>query len=161
MVRHAATVRGCCRYRPRCPALARRGLRHRLVVILGLAVCAVLAGARSFTAIAEWAADADQATQDALGITGVVPCESTSGGRCSTWTLMPSMTRPAPGTKWSTETIYAITSLTAIQAGPAELADIARGHWLIEDRLHWVRSPGTGLAVASCGTDATRVSFSC
>ena len=37
----------------------------------------VLAGARSFTAIAEWAADADQATQDALGITGVVPCEST------------------------------------------------------------------------------------
>jgi hypothetical protein len=56
---------------------ARRGVRHRLVVILGLAVCAVLAGARSFTAIAEWAADADQATRDALGITGVVPCEST------------------------------------------------------------------------------------
>src|SRR5215469_13423188 len=57
---------------------ARRGVRHRLVVILGLAVCAVLAGAaRSFTAIAEWAADADQATQDALGITGVVPYEST------------------------------------------------------------------------------------
>jgi hypothetical protein len=38
---------------------------------------AVLAGARSFTAIAEWAADADQATRDALGVTGVVPCEST------------------------------------------------------------------------------------
>ena len=36
-----------------------------------------LAGARSFTAIAEWAADADQATLDALGVTGVVPCEST------------------------------------------------------------------------------------
>jgi urease gamma subunit len=31
----------------------RRGVRHRLAVILGLAVCAVLAGARSFTAIAE------------------------------------------------------------------------------------------------------------
>ncbi len=46
---------------------ARRGVRHRLVVILGLAVCAVLAGARSFTAIAEWAADADQATRNALG----------------------------------------------------------------------------------------------
>jgi Rhodopirellula transposase DDE domain/DDE_Tnp_1-associated len=30
---------------------ARRGVRHRLVVILSLAVCAVLAGARSFTAI--------------------------------------------------------------------------------------------------------------
>jgi len=30
----------------------RRGIRHRLAVILGLAVCAVQAGARSFTAIA-------------------------------------------------------------------------------------------------------------
>src|SRR6185437_12509024 len=55
----------------------RRGIRHRLTMILGLALCAVLAGARSFTAIAEWAADADQATRDALGVTGVVPCEST------------------------------------------------------------------------------------
>src|SRR5215831_10875926 len=56
---------------------ARRGVRHQLAVILGLAVCAVLAGARSFTAIAEWAADADQGTRDALGVTGAVPCEST------------------------------------------------------------------------------------
>ena len=56
---------------------ARRGVRHRLAAILGLAVCALLAGTRSFTAIAEWAADADQGTRDALGITGVVPCEST------------------------------------------------------------------------------------
>ncbi len=36
----------------------RRGVRHRLAVILGLALCAVVAEARSFTAIAEWAADA-------------------------------------------------------------------------------------------------------
>jgi predicted transposase YbfD/YdcC len=56
---------------------ARRGVRHRLVTILGLAVCAVLAGARSFTAIAEWAADTDEATRAELGVTGVVPCEST------------------------------------------------------------------------------------
>ena len=41
--------------------------------------------------------------------------------------------------KWSTETVYAITSLTAAQASPAELAAIVRGHWLIEDRLHWIR----------------------
>jgi hypothetical protein len=41
---------------------ARRGVRHRLAVIPGLALCAVLAGGRSFTAIAERAADADQAT---------------------------------------------------------------------------------------------------
>jgi len=48
---------------PRC----RRGIRHRLPVILGLAVCAALAGARSFTAIAGWAADADQDTLKAVG----------------------------------------------------------------------------------------------
>jgi predicted transposase YbfD/YdcC len=55
----------------------RRGVRHRLLVILGLAVCAVLGGARSFTAIAEWAADADQETLARLGVTGAVPSEST------------------------------------------------------------------------------------
>jgi predicted transposase YbfD/YdcC len=288
---------------------ARRGVRHRLAVILGLAVCAVLAGARSFTAIAEWAADADQATREALGITGVVPCESTfrrtlqhldadaldevvgawaqqrtapppggrrviavdgktlrgSGGaggparhllaaldhargvvlgqvdvQAKTneipmfaplldrvdlagavvtadalhaqrahaqylagqrgahylitvkgnqpglraqlaglpWRQVPvahdtrekghgraerrtvkitavaaglafphaaqaiqivRRRRPLTGKKWTAETMYAITSLTATQAQPAELAAIIRGHWLIEDRLHWVR----------------------
>jgi hypothetical protein len=61
----------------------RRGVRHRLAVILGLAVCAVLAGARSVTAIAEWAADADQDTLRALGVGGAVPSESRSGGCCS------------------------------------------------------------------------------
>jgi DDE_Tnp_1-associated len=58
---------------PRC----RRGVRYRLAVILGLAVCAVLAGARSFTAIAEWAAGADQDTLQGPGVTGAVPSEST------------------------------------------------------------------------------------
>jgi predicted transposase YbfD/YdcC len=58
---------------PRC----RRGVRHRLAVVLALAVCAVLAGARSFTAIAEWAADADEETLARLGVTGAVPSEST------------------------------------------------------------------------------------
>jgi predicted transposase YbfD/YdcC len=48
--------------------------------------------------------------------------------------------RTLPGKKkGSTETAYAITSLTATQASPAELAAIIRGHWAIEDRLHWVR----------------------
>jgi predicted transposase YbfD/YdcC len=55
----------------------RRGVRHRLAVILGLALCAVMAGARSFTAIAEWAADADEQTLQAFGVTGRVPSEST------------------------------------------------------------------------------------
>src|SRR5215470_6478577 len=55
----------------------RRGVRHKLAVILGLAVCAVLAGARSFTAIAVWAADADTETLARLGVIGPVPSEST------------------------------------------------------------------------------------
>jgi predicted transposase YbfD/YdcC len=41
--------------------------------------------------------------------------------------------------KWSRETLYAITSLTAAQASPAGLAAMIRGHWVIEDRSHWVR----------------------
>jgi predicted transposase YbfD/YdcC len=41
--------------------------------------------------------------------------------------------------KRSAETCYAITSLTASQASSAPLAAILRGHWAIEDRLHWVR----------------------
>ena len=41
--------------------------------------------------------------------------------------------------RWHTVTVYAITSLTAAQANPAQLADWARGHWSIENSLHWVR----------------------
>jgi predicted transposase YbfD/YdcC len=288
---------------------ARRGVRHQLAVILGLALCAVVAGARSFTAIAEWAADADQGTRDALGVSGVVPCESTfrrtlqnldadalddaaggwaqqrtapargtrrviavdgktlrgsavagqpgrhllaaldhgrgvvlgqvdveaktneiplfatlldrvdlagavvtadalhaqrahagylvakrgahylitvkgnqpglraqlaalpwrqvpvahiarerGHGRAESRTLKVTAVaaglafphaaqalrivrrrRPLNSKKWTAETVYAVTSLTAIQARPADLAAIARGHWLIEDQLHWVR----------------------
>jgi predicted transposase YbfD/YdcC len=285
----------------------RRGVRHRLAAILGLAVCAVLAGARSFTAIAEWAADADPETLRVLGASGAAPSESTfrrtlqrldadafdelagswasqrtmpgpggrrviavdgktlrgsaSGGEpgehllaaldhahgavlgqvevgaktneipmfpvlldrmdltsaiitadamhaqrshatylagrgahylftvkrnqpglhaqfaALPWGQVPvahqvrerghgrterrtlKVTAVAAGLafphaaqaiqivrrrklgrkKWSTETCYAITSLTATQASPAELAAIIRGHWMIEDRLHWVR----------------------
>jgi predicted transposase YbfD/YdcC len=61
--------------------------------------------------------------------------------------------------KKTVEVVYLITSDR--DADPAALAAWVRSHWHIENKLHWVRSPGTGLAVASCGADATRVSFSC
>ncbi|MFK0297426.1 ISAs1 family transposase, partial [Streptomyces sp. NPDC090442] len=38
-----------------------------------------------------------------------------------------------------TETVYGITSLKPHQAGPTQLAAYLRGHWSIENRLHWVR----------------------
>src|SRR5450755_1746088 len=54
-----------------------RGLRHSLLGILAIAACAVIAGARSFVAIAEWATAATPAGLAKLGITGEVPSEST------------------------------------------------------------------------------------
>ena len=35
--------------------------------------------------------------------------------------------------------VYAVTSLTFAQASPARLADLLRGHWAIENGLHYVR----------------------
>jgi predicted transposase YbfD/YdcC len=46
----------------------RRGVRHSLVSILTIAASAVAAGARSFTAIGEWAVDAPQRVLASLGV---------------------------------------------------------------------------------------------
>ncbi|MGH3966391.1 MAG: ISAs1 family transposase [Pseudonocardiaceae bacterium] len=48
-------------------------------------------------------------------------------------------TRRLDATKWSTEIAYAVTDLPAEQARPADLARWVRGHWCVENRLHWVR----------------------
>jgi predicted transposase YbfD/YdcC len=47
---------------------SRRGVRHPLTVVVTAAVCAVVAGYRSYTAIAEWIADVPDATVLAVGI---------------------------------------------------------------------------------------------
>ncbi|MGV9606117.1 transposase family protein [Streptomyces sp. NPDC003631] len=54
---------------PRC----RRGCRHPLVFVVALAACAVLAGACSLAAIAEWAADAPPDLLIRLGGSGREP----------------------------------------------------------------------------------------
>lgn len=41
--------------------------------------------------------------------------------------------------KSHTEVVYLITSLSPEQASPERLLALNRGHWEIENRLHWVR----------------------
>ena len=51
----------------------------------------------------------------------------------------PVNARTGKAGRWRTETVYAITDLRPHQASPAELAAWIRGHWQIENALHWVR----------------------
>jgi predicted transposase YbfD/YdcC len=51
----------------------------------------------------------------------------------------PVNTRTGRKGRWHTETVYAITDLAAHEARPDELAGWVRGHWQIENGLHWVR----------------------
>ncbi|GAA4199930.1 ISAs1 family transposase [Microbispora amethystogenes] len=48
------------------------------------------------------------------------------------------------GAKWRTVTVYAITSLPPRHARPADLAAWIRGHWTIENKLHYVRDVAYG-----------------
>ena len=48
-------------------------------------------------------------------------------------------TRDLGTRRWRTVTVYALTSRTFAQASPARLADLIRGHWSIENGLHYVR----------------------
>jgi hypothetical protein len=46
---------------------------------------------------------------------------------------------PLHGGEPSSEVRYAATSLSAQQADPARLLQLARGHWSIENKVHYVR----------------------
>jgi predicted transposase YbfD/YdcC len=70
-------------------------------------------------------------------------------------------TRELGTRRWRTVVVYAITSLTHGQASPARLADLLRGHWTIENGLHYLRDvtfaedasqlrTGTGPQVMAC-----------
>jgi len=41
--------------------------------------------------------------------------------------------------KCRSETVYGLSSLPPTRATPARLLRLSRGHWTIENRLHWVR----------------------
>ncbi|MEU6700692.1 ISAs1 family transposase [Pseudonocardia sp. NPDC046786] len=55
---------------------AARGVRHGVLTVLLISACAVLAGARSFVAIAEYAHDTGRSVLDLLGAGSVAPHES-------------------------------------------------------------------------------------
>src|SRR5450759_5401577 len=58
---------------------ARRGVRHRFASLLAVVLAAVLGGARSFTAIGEWVAEADAGVLARLGVAGSRrPCKATT-----------------------------------------------------------------------------------
>jgi len=70
-------------------------------------------------------------------------------------------TRDLRTRRWRTVVVYAITSLAFAQASPARLADLLRGHWAIENGLHYLRDvtfaedgsqvrTGTGPQVMAC-----------
>jgi len=52
--------------------------------------------------------------------------------------------------RWHTEVHDKITSLRPEQAGPADLLHLSRGHWAIENKLHYVRD-------VTLGEDASRI----
>jgi hypothetical protein len=54
-----------------------RGRRYPLVSVLAVAVCAVLAGACTFAAVADWVRDQDRSVWGRLGFTDRVPAATT------------------------------------------------------------------------------------
>jgi hypothetical protein len=71
----------------------RRGVRHPLAVVLTVVVCAVVAGARSFVAVAEWAADLPDELAQILDTDRRRPSESSRPRRSPTTPACGSLPR--------------------------------------------------------------------
>ncbi|GID28890.1 transposase [Paractinoplanes brasiliensis] len=110
-------------------------------MVVTAAVCAVVAGYRSYAAIAEWVADVPDATADALGIAADRrPSEAMIRRLLQNRRRRRRRRRRLDEPKrFTTETVYAITDLHVHHAKPHQLAAWIRGHWSIENKIHWVR----------------------
>jgi predicted transposase YbfD/YdcC len=97
--------------------------------------------------IRELMVGAGASTRSTAGFPGSAgPC-SRSGCGCSNvagWSAV-SRARVRKGKRWvkkkinSAIAVFIITSLDAREAAPAHLAGYVRGHWTIENKVHWVR----------------------
>jgi hypothetical protein len=52
--------------------------------------------------------------------------------------------------QWQIEVHFRVTSLPPEQARPAQLLDLSRGHWAVENQLHYVRD-------VTLGEDASQI----
>jgi len=70
-----------------------------------------------------------------------LPAEEDLGwpGACQIGSIQRVRIHQRTGEILSRETTYFVTSLSPAQASPEDLLRIARGHWTIENRVHYVR----------------------
>jgi hypothetical protein len=115
-----------------------RGVRHSLTSLLTTAVAAVLAGATSFTAIAEWVADAPAEVLATLGIrydqlarSHQVPDEATVR---EVLERLDAAAFTAAAAAW----LGTVIAQAEIDGKTSELAAWIRQHWQIE-ALHHIR----------------------
>lgn len=125
------------------------GRRHPLAFVLALAACAVLAGAKSLTAIAggpqtppppSWPPSAARATEHGRDEIRRVKTATTTRGPGLPHALQAVRRRRLITTgKVTLERVYAVTDLTAELADAPEIAHRVREHWGIENKIHHVR----------------------
>jgi hypothetical protein len=123
----------------------RRGRRHSLVAVLLTAACAVLAGARSYPAIGQWARHAPQHTHARLGIRapapppGPRPGSHPAGGGALRRPPAPATPR-APG--WPAPVLLSRPGVVVVAPRPG-----ARASWRLGGRLRGRVIPEAPFAV--------------
>ncbi|MET3721799.1 MULTISPECIES: ISAs1 family transposase [unclassified Arthrobacter] len=89
------------------------------------------------------AGDRSLATANGREITRTVKCVSVAAGigfpNAEQAVQITRKSRPLGTRKWHIETVHAVTSLPSSEGKPAQIGAWIRGHWAIENGLHWRR----------------------